>query len=268
MVLHSPFPRRFTFLVAGAALAATASVVSAQGRPLFEWRGRVDHEVWITMRGREAWLRAGGPNEYLRARPVVSRPLPQQEGLVRVHRDIGRGDVDVVQQPTRRNSYTAIVRIRDRSDGAASYAISASWFDASYGSGRGRSGRGRGDPGGWGDEDDGWGTGRDRNQREVLWWRGQVDDRLEIRIRNGRVEYRTLSGRGARDIRTELARGGAARDAGELRIEEWTARGRVTIVQQPAPRNGFTTVIHIHDPQSGYGYYDFTLTRRSTYAGR
>ena len=40
--------------LSAAALAVSASSLFAQGRPLFEWSGRVDREVRITMHGRDA----------------------------------------------------------------------------------------------------------------------------------------------------------------------------------------------------------------------
>src|SRR6187455_2794274 len=94
-----------------AAFAASASSLLAQGRPLFEWRGRVDREVRITMRGRDAWAQGIGQNENGRGRADVSGVLPRTDGEVRVRVEDGRGIVDVVQQPSYRNDYTAIVRI-------------------------------------------------------------------------------------------------------------------------------------------------------------
>ena len=40
--------------LSAAALAVSASSLFAQGRPLFDWSGRVDREVRITMHGRDA----------------------------------------------------------------------------------------------------------------------------------------------------------------------------------------------------------------------
>ena len=36
-------------------------------------------------------------------------------------------------------------------------------------------------------------------------------------------------------------------------------RGSVSVIQQPASWNGYTTVIRVKDPQGGYGFYDFNL---------
>jgi hypothetical protein len=86
-----------------AALAAPASSLLAQGRQLFNWSGRVDREVQISMRGREMWTSAGSQSDRGRGRSDVDSPLPRQDGQVRVRVEDGRGDVDVIQQPSSRN---------------------------------------------------------------------------------------------------------------------------------------------------------------------
>src|SRR5688500_18335549 len=52
------FRRSARFIaLSAAAIAASASTLAAQGRPLFDWRGRVNSEVFITMRGEQTWTR-------------------------------------------------------------------------------------------------------------------------------------------------------------------------------------------------------------------
>ncbi len=111
-------------LPAAAALVASASALQAQGRPLFQWTGRVDREVQIAMRGRETWTNTGTSSER-RGRSDVETALPRQDGVVRVRIEDGRGDVAVVQQPNARNNYTTVVRVVDRSGGADRYRLSA-----------------------------------------------------------------------------------------------------------------------------------------------
>jgi hypothetical protein len=47
-----------------------------------------------------------------------------------VRRLDGRGDIDVIQQPSARNDYTAVVRLRDPANGAATYRVVAYWEPA------------------------------------------------------------------------------------------------------------------------------------------
>src|SRR5438552_9212464 len=68
------------------ALLATASGLSGQRnaqrneRRLFEWRGDVDREVQVVMRGRDIWTRDIGNNERAGHREQVASPLPRQHG--------------------------------------------------------------------------------------------------------------------------------------------------------------------------------------------
>src|SRR5947207_12398150 len=120
---------RLSIPLAAISLAASASLALAQsvliGQPrvlaqpnaagveLFEWSGRVDREVQVVMRGGNIWTNNIGQTEYPRARSRTFSRLPNQDGEVVVERLNGRGSVDVIQQPTRQNGYTTIVRILD-----------------------------------------------------------------------------------------------------------------------------------------------------------
>src|SRR5262245_58635390 len=106
-----------------AALAVSASSLFAQGRPLFNWSGRVDREVRIVMHGRDARTQTAGRNVLERQRLDNASALPERDGRVTVRVQDGRGDVDVVQQPEARNDFTTIVRIRDRSSGNDNYRL-------------------------------------------------------------------------------------------------------------------------------------------------
>jgi len=269
-----------------AAVAVSASTVLAQGRPLFDWSGRVDREVRIAMRGRDARMQAVGRNDAQRSRLNVATALPAREGRVFVRVQDGRGDVDVIQQPTARNDYTTIVRIRDRSSGNDVYRVSAYWAPDQYGNGNGNGGRdGRDGNGGWdgrgsptrpGRDDDrdgrwddrgGWGSDRDYG-REALRWSGDVDDALEIRIQGDRVDYRTLSGKGVRNVRSDLVRGGLPRSDVTVVVSDRAGRGSVSVVQQPSAWNNYTAVVRVYDPRPGYGDYSFDVSYRSNSSTR
>jgi hypothetical protein len=268
-----------------AALAVSASSLFAQGRPLFDWSGRVDREVRITMHGRDARTQTMSRVSYSRSRLDVATALPQRDGRVTVRVQDGRGDVDVIQQPSARNDYTTIVRIRDRSSGMDNYRITAYWMPDEYGNGTWNDGNGyprrprdrddrdgrnngnNGNNGGWGRGNDGWGRGS--NDRAALRWSGDVDDALEIRIQGDRIDYRTLSGKSVRNVRADLARGGGLpRSDVQVFVTDLNGRGSVSVVQQPSSWNGYTAVIRVNDPRPGYGTYDFDVSWRETYSSR
>jgi hypothetical protein len=223
------------------ALVTGATALPAQER-LFEWRGRVDEEVRIVMRGGQVWTQevSGRPTRGARAR--VSQALPSQAGQVRLQLLDGRGDVRIIQQPSRRNNYTTVVRIYDASGGADRYHLAAHWEPA----------------GGWAggdiDRDDRFGYARG-----MLRWSGAVDDQVEIRIQGRNVDVRTLSGNGTRDVRANLNGRALPRRDVTVSVHERSGRGTVTVVQQPSQWNGYTAVIRVRDRQGGFGYYDFDV---------
>jgi len=253
------------------------------GRPeLFEWTGQVAREVQVVMRDSNVWTNNTGPTERPRAQARAYTRLPNQDGQVAVQMMSGRGRVDVIQQPSRQNDYTTIVRIRDDQSGSSDYHLAAYWQGYTttsngdvYGRDNGRDNgrdiyRPRDDNNGRdiyrprdddnGRNNNGRGYGRGANA-EALHWSGNVDGALEIRIQNGRVNYRNMSGSNPTNIRSNV---GNARslENGNLMVQLNQGRGNVEVVQQPQQSNGYTTVIRVRDPQSGSGYYDFSIVRR------
>jgi len=262
----------YKFLSIATVLVASASSLSAQQqRHLFEWRGEVDREVRITMRGSELSTRDYGNDDLRRHREQVTAALPREAGEVVVRLEDGRGKAEVVQQHKARNGYTAIVRIRDLRGGADRYRLSAFWRSYSDRWDRGNS-RGRNGNDDYGNDRGGWGRNggvdtRDRGpvnsgtgiyDRNVLHWSGSVDDVVEIRIQGQRSDYRTISGSTPRNVQADMNMM-PQRDL-QLRVSQRQGRGDVFVVQQPSSVNGYTAVIRVRDPQGGYGFYDFDLT--------
>ncbi|HET7374011.1 MAG TPA: hypothetical protein VFJ20_11515, partial [Gemmatimonadaceae bacterium] len=184
--------------LAAAVLTAGASMALAQwgqgqgqrqrqgqenGQELFQWNGRVDREVQIVMRGGNVWTNDIGRTEPGRARSRALSVLPSQQGEVAVQVLAGRGDVDVIQQPTSRNDFTTIVRVRDPRGGADNYRLVAYWQGYSNGDVWGR--------------DRGVGRGRDQGGRDGVYRGGNDnddDDRGQQRGSNGRQRGRDGNG--------------------------------------------------------------------------
>ena len=53
--------------------------------------------------------------------------LPSRDVTITLDRHSGRGNVQVVQQPSSWNNYTAVIRIYDPAGGASFYDFSAFW---------------------------------------------------------------------------------------------------------------------------------------------
>ena len=266
--------------VSAALLLGAAPALFAQGQQLFEWSGRVDREKQIVMRGGQVWTNNIGATEPRQARARTFMALPPQNGEVVVQMLSGRGRADVIQQPNAGNGYTTIVRIQDPESGSDNYRVAAYWQNYANGEVMGRNrGRRQRDC----DEDDRncnsngqYNNGQYNNGRygqygqygqynrqygnqSLLHWSGNVDDELEIRIQNGGVGYRTISGAQPTGIRASLGNVNMPRANANVSVVQNQGRGSVTVVQQPAAWNGYTTVVRVRDPQGGYGFYDFDL---------
>ena len=91
------------------------------------WRGRVDDDVRIRIRGGTADVETIGGTEYNDGQPNFFNSLPNRRVTVRLTAKRGRGEVFIEQQPSRENDFTAIVRIRDTRGGASEYEFELQW---------------------------------------------------------------------------------------------------------------------------------------------
>ncbi|HET6853829.1 MAG TPA: hypothetical protein VFH46_16115 [Pyrinomonadaceae bacterium] len=91
------------------------------------WRGRVDDDVRIRIRGGSADVETIGGTEYTDSQPNFFNSLPNRRVTVRLTQKRGRGEIFIEQQPSRENDFTAIVRIRDPRGGASEYEFELQW---------------------------------------------------------------------------------------------------------------------------------------------
>jgi hypothetical protein len=91
------------------------------------WRGRVDDDVRIRIRGGSADVETIGGSAYSDGQSNFSNSLPNRRVTVRLTEKRGRGEIFIEQQPTRENDFTAIVRIRDTKGGASDYSFTLEW---------------------------------------------------------------------------------------------------------------------------------------------
>ncbi len=91
------------------------------------WRGRVDDDVRIRIRGGTADVETIGGTAYYDAQPNFENSLPNRRVTVRLTDKRGRGEIFIEQQPSRENDFTAVIRIRDTRGGASEYAFTLEW---------------------------------------------------------------------------------------------------------------------------------------------
>jgi hypothetical protein len=92
------------------------------------WRGTVDDEVQLTIRGRDLETRTISGSEFRNESFNFTSALPNRNVTVEVNRRKGRGRVTVIQQPTRNNDFTAVIQILDKDSGNREYELDISWY--------------------------------------------------------------------------------------------------------------------------------------------
>lgn len=91
------------------------------------WKGRVDDDVRITIRGGTADVETIGGTPYYNGQPSFSASLPPRRVNVRLTSKRGRGDIYIEQQPSRENNFACVVRIKDPKGGASDYEFELTW---------------------------------------------------------------------------------------------------------------------------------------------
>ena len=91
------------------------------------WKGRVDDDVRITIRGGSADVETLGGTPYNDGQPNFGSSLPPRRVTVRLNIRRGRGQVYIEQQPSRDNNFAAVIRIKDSRGGASDYEFELTW---------------------------------------------------------------------------------------------------------------------------------------------
>jgi hypothetical protein len=91
------------------------------------WKGRVDDDVRITIRGGSADVETIGGTPYYDGQPNFTASLPSRRVNVRLVNKRGRGEIYIEQQPSRENDFAVVVRIKDPKGGASDYEFELAW---------------------------------------------------------------------------------------------------------------------------------------------
>ena len=91
------------------------------------WSGIVDKQVQLVVRNRNIETQTISGREYPAGRFNFTASLPTRNVSVDVDKKSGRGDIRVIQQPSRDNNYTAIIQIDDNDSGAKEYQLEINW---------------------------------------------------------------------------------------------------------------------------------------------
>ncbi|MCI0422458.1 MAG: hypothetical protein L0312_25095 [Acidobacteria bacterium] len=91
------------------------------------WRGTVDGETDLLVRRSDVESRTLSGLPASGTTFNFTSPLPRRVVEVRLEKKKGRGDVEIVQQPSRSNDFTVVVQIRDEKGGAGDYEFELRW---------------------------------------------------------------------------------------------------------------------------------------------
>ncbi len=105
--------------------AATIATPATGGR--FRWRGRVDGSDYIMLQGSQVTIRHVDARYIQDASYELPAPLPQQALQLKLAKLKGRGNVEIVRQPTAENKYTLAVLIEDPMEGDDAYEFEVIW---------------------------------------------------------------------------------------------------------------------------------------------
>jgi hypothetical protein len=101
---------------------------SNRGQDNFRWQGRVDGSDYIQLRGNQVTIRHMRFNPITDATYDLQNPLPRRAVNVRLTKLRGRGRVELYEQPTASNGYTASVYIEDEGVGSDFYEFELTWY--------------------------------------------------------------------------------------------------------------------------------------------
>ena len=91
------------------------------------WRGTVDDEVQLVIRGNSVEVKTISGQTYGNATYNFTSPLPNRRVNVEVNKKKGRGKVRILQQPSRENDFTTVIQILDKDGGAKDYELEIYW---------------------------------------------------------------------------------------------------------------------------------------------
>lgn len=91
------------------------------------WKGRVDDDIRIVIRGGQADVETVGGTPYYDSQPNFAASLPPRRVTVRLNVKKARGQVYIEEQPSRDNNFAAVIRIKDPRGGASEYEFELTW---------------------------------------------------------------------------------------------------------------------------------------------
>jgi hypothetical protein len=137
--------RKLAYAVSAALAVASGTALAQQTHTKVaqrDWNpaaaeGRCTLRVWVDdtallrLRGDDLWVETVQGDRSYDQGSTCTQPLPASRVRdFRITYDRGRGRVEEVQVPSRRNDYTGTIEVQDPQNGAALYVIDVAWSNA------------------------------------------------------------------------------------------------------------------------------------------
>jgi|SRR5688572_4474950 len=239
----------------------------------FDVRVYVDGEVDLIIRGGEIGSEVFSGRPIRDAGSQYSSPLPRTEfSRFDVQRVDGRGKVELLEEPSRRNGYTARIRVEDRSGGEDRYHVRITWevpqsFTQRSNPANRRFDTYRGRRGSYslpGDRlNPSIASSEFNNALEGRFeFRGRVDDEAIFYIRRDQATAEAVRGRRVEAERVQFSQPLPDRTLRAFQMRKREGRGSVELLEEPTRENGWTAVVRIIDDDGGADRYQFELLWR------
>ncbi|MEK7831996.1 MAG: hypothetical protein AAB401_12960 [Acidobacteriota bacterium] len=214
------------------------------------WSGRVDGESIIRFRSDQVFDQIINGQGVYGERYRFSAPLPSSSVDVSLSNTQGRGEILIVEQPSRRNNFTTTVMVRDRQNGAGNYSFTLAWPKQNYRDT---------DHGRWPDRQDDYpqDRGNGGNGRGVSW-SGRVDGRDLIYVRGNDLWVDHRDGQPVCETNYSFYNPLPNRQCA-VNVRRVNGRGNVRIIEQPSPYNNYTAVVQVEDRDSGSDMYNLEI---------
>ncbi len=105
------------------------------------------------------------------------------------------------------------------------------------------------------------GGGGNTDNRQILgraYWRGTVDDKIQLVIRGNQIETRVLSGRTYAEGTYSFTNSLPSRNV-SVEVNKTKGRGSARVIQQPSKSNEYTTIVEISDSDGGAKEYQLDI---------
>ncbi|MEJ7605818.1 MAG: hypothetical protein WKF37_06040 [Bryobacteraceae bacterium] len=245
-----------TFLTLTAALFA-------DHRAMLTWEGEVRGGATLFIHGNQVDMEGRETGSITSPKFRFVEPLPATTQRVSVEVRSGRGRVQITEQPTRDNDFTAVATLRNAGTQPVVYSLEFFWDHEDRPLSRDRDNRDQDNDdrdlparrrtranedrelsARRGNRDDNYGVGgRSADVAGNVSWAGQIDQEAIVEFRNRRafttvVRGRSLGTNDRAEFTSSIPRNGAT-----VELTQAQGRGKVELMEQPSRENGFAAKI-------------------------